>query len=141
MAALFYVLCTAFAVAILPTFLFGALYFKNRGENDKRHDGLVRAAMLTGLVPLFLALAFAYVFLSGGSNVAQFSSDGYLWSLWFDVWLLSILSVPVAFLFSLAALFRGPSLKNHPYSFWCRLFSVLSFFPTFYVLRTTMPDA
>ena len=113
-------------------------YFR---DSSDKSEALVKLSLVSSSFPMATFVCFSYVFLQGGSSVAQFSSRKVLWSFWYQSWnTLILMAVP----FSIVAIimfFKNLNMKSNPNSFLARLYILLAYPLCYFILLTTIPDA
>ena len=112
-----------FLITIFLTYLFGFLHYKKCNKLISRKDAKIFVSMASTVIPIFMALAFTYV--------SKFSQHNGFMSFWLSMYFTSLWFAGLATLLSLVSLFIELKPKSRPYSFLCRLFSVLSLIPMF----------
>jgi len=110
-------------------FLLALHYFyaqKHFRNSSGQGNSLVKMSLFSGSFPLYTFIFFSYVFLQGGSSVAQSSSSKDLWSFWYQSWnILILLALPFGIIAAIV-FFKNLNRDDSSDSFFSRLYILLT---------------
>jgi len=125
-------------------FLLALHYFyaqKHFRNSSGQGNSLVKMSLFSGSFPLYTFICFSYVFLQGGSSVAQSSSSKDLWSFWYQSWnILILLALPFGIIAAIV-FFKNLNREASSDSFFSRLYILLTYPICYFILLTTIPVA
>ena len=126
---------------IVSHYYFTYLFFSKHDDSEKNNSLWLKLSLFSSLSPVSILVMFSYVYLQGGSSVAQFTQSHQLWSVWLNAYPILLFSMLPLSLVALTAFIIGV-FKNREASAVCAQLLILLAYPLcYFILINTMPDA